>query len=67
MEKVDQGFVDGLILASHSEPGNSNTQDDLANNQITYDQIQSMATGLGKGDRIHDMEVIMHFLQVHHF
>ncbi|XP_046671778.1 pre-mRNA-splicing factor 18 [Homalodisca vitripennis] len=64
MEKVDQDFVDELILASHSDPGSSSQEDlKLTNSQVTYDQIQSMATSLGKGDRLHDMEVTMQFLQ----
>lgn len=65
MEKVDQDY-ENEVLASASKAGGSSSQEDdrLSNNQITYDEIQSMATNLGKGDRNHDMEVIMQFLQV---
>lgn len=64
MEKVDQDF-ENEILAFVSETGGSSQEDlKLTNNQITYDEIQSMATSLGKGDRNHDMEVTMQFLQV---
>lgn len=65
MEKVDQDYADELILHPHSDAGSSSSQEDFKLlNSLTYDQIQSMATSLGKGERTHDMEVTMQFLQV---
>lgn len=65
MEKVDQDYLD-QILASTSENDASEQSQEIKVQEIkvTYEQIQSMAANLGKGDRHHDMEVIVEFLQV---
>lgn len=64
MEKVDQDYLD-QILASTAESDASEQSEEIKvqESKVTYEQIQSMAANLGKGDRHHDMEVIVEFLQ----
>ncbi|CAH0389627.1 unnamed protein product [Bemisia tabaci] len=62
LEKVDQDYLDEII-ASQTKSTNKTMQKDLEN-VLSYEEIQEEAKTLGKGDRNHDMDVIMHLLQL---
>lgn len=63
MEQVDQDYLDEL-LASAGKSKDDEKPDKSQESEITYEQIQEMAKKMGRGDRDHDMIVIVHFIQV---
>lgn len=63
MEQVDQDYLDEL-LASANKSKDDEKPDKTQEPEITYEQIQEMAKKMGRGDRDHDMIVIVHFIQV---
>lgn len=63
MEQVDQDYLDEL-LASAGKSKDDERTDKSQEPEITYEQIQEMAKKMGRGDRDHDMTVIVHFIQV---
>ncbi|KAG5879678.1 hypothetical protein JTB14_021480 [Gonioctena quinquepunctata] len=64
MEQVDQAYIDELLNAPED---NRKAQESDNNNQesiITHEEIREMAKKMGRGNRDHDMTVIVHFIQV---
>lgn len=63
MEKVDQDYLDELLAAAEKSKDDVKS-DKPQEHAITYEEIQEMAKKMGRGDRDHDMTVIVHFIQV---
>lgn len=70
LEKVDQAFLDEILASSRGtderaggESGTSSNDVKVQDDGMSYEEIQRMATDLGKGDRELDMQVITHFIQ----
>lgn len=63
MDQVDQDYLDEL-LASAGKSKDDEKPDKSQEVDTTYEQIQEMAKKMGRGDRDHDMTVIVHFIQV---
>lgn len=63
MEQVDQDYLDEL-LASAGKSKDDASADKTQEPAITYEEIQEMSKKMGRGDRDHDMIVIVHFVQV---
>lgn len=67
MEEVDQAYLDELIAGggtkNNKEQGTVR-EGDRQENVNTYDEIKEMAKRIGRGDRDHDMTVIMQFLEL---
>ncbi|XP_069692653.1 pre-mRNA-splicing factor 18 [Periplaneta americana] len=64
MEKVDQAFLDEILASQVQDAEGRSTNDvKVQDDGITYDEIQKMASNLGKGDRDLDMNVITLFIQ----
>lgn len=63
MEQVDQDYLDELLSSAQSKE-DTKSDNKLQEPEITYEQIQEMAKKMGRGDRDHDMIVIVHFIQV---
>lgn len=51
----------GTLFQSETE---KTPNEEALDDSVTYDFIQEMAKKMGLGDRIHDMNVIMTFVQV---
>lgn len=65
MDKVDQDYLDELLAsAGKSKDDDENKPNKSQEPEVTYEQIQEMAKKMGRGDRDHDMTVIVHFIQV---
>lgn len=64
MEQVDQAYLDELLASSESSKNVNQTDKKPEEPCTTYDQIREMAKKMGRGDREHDMTVIVHFIQV---
>ncbi|CAH1173679.1 unnamed protein product [Phaedon cochleariae] len=64
MEQVDQAILDELL----QEPGDGKTSEKSESSKqdsmTTYEEIREMAKRMGRGDREHDMTVIVHFIQL---
>lgn len=64
MEQVDQAYLDEMLTASDDTKSSSRTENKQQGTIITYDEIQEMAKSMGRGNREHDMTVIVHFITV---
>lgn len=64
LEKVDQAFLDEIIASQQEEEGKSNLDVKVLDDGITYDEIKSKVSELGKGNQELDLQVIYQFLQV---
>lgn len=63
MEQVDQAYLDEMLKADDSK-SSSKTEDKKQDTTISYEEVQEMAKSMGKGNREHDMTVIVHFITV---
>ncbi|XP_060525540.1 pre-mRNA-splicing factor 18 [Cylas formicarius] len=63
MEQVDQAYLDELLKskASGNECKEETTTQEPA---LSYEEIREMAKKMGRGNREHDMTVIVHFVQL---
>lgn len=63
MEQVDQAYLDELL-----QPDEEKVAEKLDNKQqeptTTYEEVVEMAKSMGRGNREHDMTVIVHFIQL---
>lgn len=64
MEQVDQAYLDEMLEDSEDIKNNSKTEKRKQEPTITYEEVQEMAKSMGRGNREHDMTVIVHFLTV---
>ncbi|CAH0553773.1 unnamed protein product [Brassicogethes aeneus] len=64
MEQVDQAYLDELLEASHNTKNEAKTTTKKEDVTIGYEEIREMAKKMGKGNREHDMTVIVHFIQL---
>lgn len=64
MEQVDQAYLDEMLEASEDVKSNSKTENRNQDPTITYEEVQEMAKSMGRGNREHDMTVIVHFTTV---
>lgn len=64
MEQVDQDYLDELLASAGKSKDDDAKPDKPQEPEITYEEIQEMAKKMGRGDRDHDMIVIVHFIQV---
>lgn len=64
MEQVDQDYLDELLASAGHSKDEVKTENKPQEPEVTYEQIQEMAKKMGKGDRDHDMTVIVHFIKV---
>lgn len=66
MEKVDQAYLDELLMST-SEPsskdGKKELKDEKSETELSYDAIKEMSKLMGRGNRDLDMNVIMMFLK----
>uniref|UniRef100_A0A6M2DR32 Pre-mRNA-splicing factor 18 n=1 Tax=Xenopsylla cheopis TaxID=163159 RepID=A0A6M2DR32_XENCH len=64
MEQVDQAILDEMVESNiFNNSKHQHPEDYLTEESTTYEDIQQMAKRLGKGNREHDMMVIMTLLQ----
>lgn len=64
MEQVDQAYLDEILKVSDDTKSISKTEDKQHEPTITYEEVQEMAKSMGRGNREHDMTVIVHFITV---
>lgn len=64
MEQVDQDYLDEILKASDIDKNSSKTKSEQQVPTITYEEVQEMAKSMGRGNREHDMTVIVHFITV---
>lgn len=64
MEQVDQAYADELLASSEDSKNSSKREPKEQEPSISYEDIREMAKKMGRGDREHDMTVIVHFIQV---
>lgn len=64
MEQVDQEYLDEMLKSSEDGKSNSKSETKKREPTITYEEVQEMAKSMGRGNREHDMTVIVHFLTV---
>ncbi|XP_017769111.1 PREDICTED: pre-mRNA-splicing factor 18 [Nicrophorus vespilloides] len=65
MEQVDQEYLDELISGAGSNKNKDASENKSQEEELkSYDEIKEMAVKMGKGDRDHDMNVIMKFLEL---
>lgn len=64
MEQVDQAYLDEMLKASDDVKSNSKTENRKQEPTITYEEVQEMAKSMGRGNREHDMTVIVNFISV---
>lgn len=64
MDEVDQQYLDEILAASESKASDDKQQDcDTIDDSITYEEIQTMAKRLGRGNKDHDHIVIFTLLE----
>lgn len=64
MDEVDQQYLDEILAASESKAANDEQHDcDTLDDSITYEEIQTMAKRLGRGNKDHDHMVIATLLE----
>lgn len=64
MEQVDQDYLDELLSSAGQSKDDVKSDSKTQQPEITYEEIQELAKKMGRGDRDHDMIVIVHFIQV---
>lgn len=64
MEQVDQDFLDEMLKSSDDIKSSLKTENKQQDFTITYEEVQEMAKSMGKGNREHDMTVIVNFITV---
>lgn len=64
MEKVDQDYLDELLTSSDDTKRENKSENNAQDEVISYEEIREMAKKMGRGDREHDMTVIVHFIQL---
>lgn len=64
MEQVDQDYLDELLSLTGQSKDEIKSDNKTQEAIMTYEEIQEMAKKMGRGDRDHDMTVIVHFIQV---
>lgn len=64
MEQVDQDYLDELLSSAGQSKDEVKSDGKTQQPEITYEEIQELAKKMGRGDRDHDMIVIVHFIQV---
>lgn len=64
MEQVDQAYIDELLNAPEDDKNTEMSESKTQEPMITYEEIREMAKEMGRGNREHDMTVIVHFIQV---
>lgn len=64
MEQVDQDYLDELLKAPEDDKNAEKSENKTHEPTITYEEIRQMAKEMGRGNREHDMTVIVHFIQV---
>lgn len=67
MEQVDQDYLDELLSLTGQSKDEIKSDNKTQEAIMTYEEIQEMAKKMGRGDRDHDMTVIVHFIQVYIF
>lgn len=67
MEQVDQDYLDELLKAPEDDKNTEKSESKTQEPTITYEEIREMAKEMGRGNREHDMTVIVHFIQVSFF
>ncbi|OWR41432.1 pre-mRNA-splicing factor 18 like protein [Danaus plexippus plexippus] len=63
MEQVDQAYLDEILALGTQNDSEKLQKEDALDDSVTYEYIQEMSVTMGKGDRNHDMNVIMTLLQ----
>lgn len=63
MEQVDQAYLDEL-LKPEEEKTTEKTESKHQGPTLTYEEVVEMAKSMGRGNREHDMIVIVQFVQV---
>lgn len=64
MDQVDQAYLIDLLKDSEASKSTEKVVKPQEEPTIEYEQIQEMAKSMGRGNREHDMTVIVHFIQV---
>ncbi|XP_011501756.1 PREDICTED: pre-mRNA-splicing factor 18 [Ceratosolen solmsi marchali] len=63
MEQVDQAYLDEILKSSKPQEQRKKGDVHVPDEEVTYEDIQIMATALDKKDRDTDMNIITQFLQ----
>ncbi|KAJ8927827.1 hypothetical protein NQ314_019710 [Rhamnusium bicolor] len=64
MEQVDQAYLDELLQPPEGASNTEKCESKSHEHTITYEEIREMAKKMGRGNREHDMTVIVHFIQL---
>lgn len=64
MEIVDKAYLDEILNEGSNETTSNKEQVQTEDLEKVYEEIKQMAKNIGRGDRDHDMNVIMKFLEV---
>ena len=63
MEEVDQAYLNEILADGQSSKDKNSNEDIDLDESITYESIQEMATTIGRGNKEHDVKVIMTLLK----
>lgn len=64
MEKVDQDYLDELLISGTECKEDSSSSNKPQEPVTSYEEIRQMTKQIGRGNREYDMMVIMKFIQV---
>ncbi|XP_023019584.2 pre-mRNA processing factor 18 [Leptinotarsa decemlineata] len=64
MEQVDQAYIDELLNAPDNNRDVKNSENNDEESVKSHEEIREMAKSMGRGNREHDMTVIVHFIQL---
>lgn len=64
MEQVDQAYLDELLTSADDSKLDHKSKSKQEEVIKSHEEIGEMAKKMGRGDKEHDMTVIVHFIQV---
>ncbi|XP_072378276.1 pre-mRNA-splicing factor 18 [Diabrotica undecimpunctata] len=64
MEQVDQAYLNDLLKDSEATKSTEKVDKKKHETTIGYEEIREMAKSMGRGNREHDMTVIVYFIQL---
>ncbi|KAL3265953.1 hypothetical protein HHI36_010141 [Cryptolaemus montrouzieri] len=64
MEQVDQEYLDDLLKSSKGEDDEKKSSEGKPENCRSYEEIRDMSKSMGRGNREHDMTVIVYFIEL---
>ncbi|KAJ8984259.1 hypothetical protein NQ317_007491 [Molorchus minor] len=64
MDQADQEYLNEFLKSQNGSKDVDKSENKTQTSSITYEEIREMAKKMGRGNREHDMTVIVHFIQL---